>query len=171
MVSEKGLNGLSKLLQHACYLKVLPLDWNLKTRRLTVITDFRISFHLCVFAYFSLYTIYLVIYYHKLSKSMTIPTQALHIVWISFYFTTSVTFYNIFTRRYEMAIFINHFFSHHTMLSGIKYITKYFTLKYTKNYWYHGEKKMFYSYFQKLHSRGVKNMESEIYMNPHYASA
>ena len=116
MLNETFVNGISKFFQHACYLKFLPFDWNPKTLKISVIRDSRIYITLSIHTYITLNCIILTSSYYIYHESMSISTQALHIVWISSYLMSVLNCYSNFSRRDQFARFLNDFLSHPMMI-------------------------------------------------------
>ena len=112
MLSEKTLKGISQFLRHACYLKIIPFDWNSKTPRLSVISDPRIYIIYAIFVYMLINFIYLVVSFYFLMDSMGISTKSFHVVWIVSYFNAFTIDFGNLKLRQQIATFANHFFSH-----------------------------------------------------------
>ena len=118
MTSNKTWCDISKCFQHACYLKMLPFDWNPKTFKLTEVTDYRllIPFFICFYTFSN--SIYLLVSFLMLRKSMSLPIQSFHIFWTTCYFVATVMSSNNLAQKRKMATFVNHFFSHQKLNQG-----------------------------------------------------
>ena len=120
MLSEKTLRGISKCFQHACYLRMVPFDWEPKTFRLIVKRDYQIITTFLIFSYNILNTAHLLIAYFIFRNSMSVSTQSIHIFWATGYFFGTVNMCAMLTDRHEIATFVNHFLSHQKLNQGNK---------------------------------------------------
>ena len=120
MLSKKCLCCISKCFQHACYLKMLPFDWEPKASKLTVISDYRVLIPFFIFFYNILTLMYLFTAYFMLRKSMSVSIQSFYIFWATGYFLGTVNKYINLTQKYEIATFVTHFFSHQRFNPGNK---------------------------------------------------
>jgi len=118
MLSEKTFEAIGRILGHFCFLKIIPCDWNSKGFTLTVIKDSRLFISLGIYMSIWAHTVYLT--YFQLTRSMLITERVIHFGWQVAYVLASVSAYNNFTRRNQIAAFINHFFKLDKSLKGKK---------------------------------------------------
>ena len=118
MLSSKTLCDISKCFQHACYLKMVPFDWDPQTFKLTVVTDYRIFVPFFIFTYTLCNSIYLLVSFLVVRQSMSLPIQSIHIFWTVSYFVGTVMSSNNLVQKHKMATFVNHFFSHQKLNQG-----------------------------------------------------
>ena len=125
MLSKKTLCGLSTFFQHACYMKLIPFDWEPKTFKLIVPRNYRVLTTILIFCYNVLNTAHLFVAYFIFRKSMSVSTQAFHIFWATCCFISTVNACNALTERHEIATFVNHFLSHQKLSQGNKLFQHY----------------------------------------------
>jgi len=118
MMSEESLKSIRNILEHICFLKIIPCDWNSKEESMRVIEDARLNISIGIYTCVCVNTIYLSM--SQILAEMSLADRSIHTVAQAGFVLASTSAYTSFTRRYELATFINHFFRLNKSLKGKK---------------------------------------------------
>lgn len=121
MISEKALFLFSNILRDCCHWNLLPFEWDVKDRRLTVLFKWQklAPFYLTS-CYVVVNTSYVLIsYFLKIQNEFVVNiTFIIHTLYASTYLFNMIAYHGMFRNRYLIADVVNQLFATSAHVSG-----------------------------------------------------
>ena len=113
-LTQRTVKLLSNLIGVISFLKLVPFDWDKKTFRLSVTTDWKIYLYYISTSWSLFHAIYLNTRYfllaHGNTNTKTVLSKILHVIYcISFSFPVGMNF-STFIHKHTVSEFVTHFF-------------------------------------------------------------